>query len=734
MKEHSALAFNSVFSFAALTTAWDRVRRNKGCAGVDGETIVHFAEQAEPYLRQLEQSLAAGIYRPMPLRQFPVPKKDGGWRILGVPTVRDRIVQQALLNALHPVLEPQFEECSFAYRPGRSHKLAVEQVGYWRDQGYEWILDADIVHYFDNIQIDRLFAEVEERVNPPDLIPAQTLFSLRSAIFALLEAWVRVGIHTPEGLIFPDKGVPQGSVVSPILANVYLDDFDEILMAADLKLVRYADDFVVMARSEEQIIRAQQEVAEVLQSIGLQLHPDKTQITNFDRGFRFLGHAFAGNVIVPVQKHQPFSLSTVERDDLYRVVYADPTTQVNQMQQAMVTALKAAHQPIPPPLYVVLGYGVRQWQAIAIQSQERSWQTGMATLYLIQQGVILQKEQGRFVIRGSATAPNLSQSSSNKSTVAKTTAAKSQDTDIEIPIREVEQILVFGNIHLSTAAVSVCLEQHIPVIFLTQLGDYKGHLWSSEFCDLPTEAAQFGRRHDSLFQLQMAQQIVYGKVMNSKLTLLRLNRKRKLEGMAAKIKRLDQYLRSIQQALDLHELRGYEGSAARLYFGALGQLISNSAFSLTERTRRPPKDPVNSLLSFGYTLLFNNVMSLILAEGLNPYLGNLHRSDRKEPHLAFDLMEEFRAPVVDSLVMSLVNQKVLRPTDFTYPNAEGGVYLEEPARRVFLKHFEERISSEVSHPLAKSKVSLRRAIQLQIQHYKSCLVESVPYEPFIRAV
>ncbi|KAM3096085.1 CRISPR-associated endonuclease Cas1 [Phormidesmis sp. 146-12] len=140
------------------------------------------------------------------------------------------------------------------------------------------------------------------------------------------------------------------------------------------------------------------------------------------------------------------------------------------------------------------------------------------------------------------------------------------------------------------------------------------------------------------------------------------------------------------------------------------------------------------MLSFGYTLLFNNVMSLILAEGLNPYLGNLHRSERKEPHLAFDLMEEFRSPIVDSLVIWLVNKSVLRPTDFTYPNAEGGVYLEEAARRVFLKHFENRISEGTSHPDVQGQVSFRRAIELQVKRYKRCLTESVPYQPFLRTM
>lgn len=142
--------------------------------------------------------------------------------------------------------------------------------------------------------------------------------------------------------------------------------------------------------------------------------------------------------------------------------------------------------------------------------------------------------------------------------------------------------------------------------------------------------------------------------------------------------------------------------------------------------------PVNSLLSFGYTLLFNNVLSFILAEGLNLYIGNLHCSEKKEPRLTFDLMEEFGSPIVDTLMIKLVNQKILRPTDFTWPNQEGGIYLTDSGRRVFLKHFEDRISLKISHPDVKDKVSYRRVIQLQVQRYKKALVQGTPNESFIR--
>ena len=701
--------------------AWEKVRSNHGCAGVDGETIEIFERHADRNLATLRHQLRVGTYQPLPLRSLTILKetkpKPGEplkteWRGLAVPTVRDRIVQQALLNLLHPLLEPQFEDCSFAYRPGRSYKSAVRQIDIWREQGYDWVLDADVVKYFDNIQHSRLFAELQERVHDP-------------AVGRLVERWIGSGVTTASGLILPSKGIPQGSVVSPILANVYLDDFDEAVVDAKLKLVRYSDDFVVLAKSKSRIQAAQALVDQLLETMGLELHPDKTRITNFQQGFHFLGHTFVRSLTIEDKGKRETDrqrMKRVQGGESLILCHSDPPMQITQMQQALLEAIQESEKPIPPPLYVVMGYKVRDEKPVQVESKEWSWRNGMSTLYLVKQGTMLRKDHGRFVIEGGRSEKNSISPPHYPST-----------SPLEVPIKEVGRILVLGNVQISTSAIAVCLEHQIPVIFMSQTGDYKGHLWSSEFCDLPTEAAQFGRRHSPAFQLEMARQLVWGKGMNSKLTLQRLNRKRKVDGIAAKQKRIDQYLAAVQNATDLNPLRGYEGAIAKLYFSALGQLIANPAFSLTERTRRPPKDPVNSLLSFGYTLLFNNVLSLILAEGLNPYLGNLHRSDRKEPHLAFDLVEEFRAPIVDSLVIALINKKILRPTDFTYPNAEGGVYLEAGSRRVFLKYFEERMSETITHPRTQQQLSYRRAIQLQVQTYKRCLQSSDRYQPFIRS-
>lgn len=336
----------------------------------------------------------------------------------------------------------------------------------------------------------------------------------------------------------------------------------------------------------------------------------------------------------------------------------------------------------------------------------------MALLYLTQQGTQLRKDYGRFVVQ----LPDAEA--------------------IEVPIKEVEHVCLFGNIQLSTSAISTCLYHHIPVVFLSQTGSYKGHLWSAEDTQQQTQALQYERFSQPQFQWAMAQAIVRGKLWNSRQLLLKLNRRHPLETVAAAAQGINRDRRATTnltlEADSLNSLRGYEGAAAARYFLALGQLLKHPDFTLTQRTRRPPTDPVNSLLSFGYTLLFNNVLSLLRVEGVNPYLGNLHRSDRPEAQLAFDLMEEFRSPIVDTLVVQLINQGVFTLEDFTPPNAEGGVYLADPARKRFLQGFEGRIMTNIRHPDSPKPVPYRQVIVLQIRRYKRCLQTGDCYEPFRR--
>jgi len=342
--------------------------------------------------------------------------------------------------------------------------------------------------------------------------------------------------------------------------------------------------------------------------------------------------------------------------------------------------------------------------------QKNIWNRDMAAIYLVEQGTSIYKDYQRFIIH------------------------VYEKQKVEVPIREVQQILVFGNIQLSTSAIQVCLQEEIAVLFLSQSGQYHGHLWSAESRHLENELVQVEKRSDAAFQLNVSKAIVYGKLMNSKQLLLRFNRKRKLGEVERAILGITQDIEALELIDNLDTLRGYEGIAAARYFPAFGKLITNDKFEFSLRNRQPPTDPVNSLLSFGYTLLFNNVLSFIIAEGLSPYLGNFHYGERQKHYLAFDLMEEMRSVVVDSLVLKIINNSVFKPQDFDIVPSTGGVYLNQSARRIFLKQFEMRMNEEVSHPDLQSPVTYRHAIQLQVRRYKRSLFSGIAYEAFLRAM
>ena len=333
----------------------------------------------------------------------------------------------------------------------------------------------------------------------------------------------------------------------------------------------------------------------------------------------------------------------------------------------------------------------------------------MATLYLLEQGTSLFKENLRFIIH----VP--------------------KKDKLEVPIREVEIILLFGNINLSTPVIATCLESQINVLFLSPSGRYKGHLSNIEASNLNIELLQYQYHSNLEFKLNISKAIILGKLINSKQLLLRLYRQRKNPIVQNAISGITSDLETLDSVNNIDSLRGYEGISSARYFPAWGQLITNSDFEFSQRHRQPPTDPINALLSFGYTLLFNNVLSFIIAEGLSPYFGNFHYGEKKKTYLAFDLMEEFRSPIVDSLVISLINKSIFKVEDFERRGSDRGVYLIDQSRRIFLDQFEARMNELIFHPVIQSHISYREVIQLQVRLYKRCLVSSTVYKPFIRA-
>lgn len=273
---------DKVYNPDTLAIAWKSVCRNGGAAGVDKVSIEAFKEKQEQYLKELGADIKAQSYTPNPVRRVEIPKGNGQTRPLGIPVVKDRIVQKAVQLVIEPIFENQFLDMSFGFRPGRGAKDALKVVDNNIKCGYTYVVDADIKGYFDNIPHDKLMARVEESIAD-------------SRVLKLLRSWLDQDIMTEAERWKPTMGTPQGAVISPLLANIYLHPLDCLMTENGYKMVRYADDFVIMCDSADKAKQALDIIKEWVETNGLTLHPDKIHVGNCmveGEGFDFLGYHF----------------------------------------------------------------------------------------------------------------------------------------------------------------------------------------------------------------------------------------------------------------------------------------------------------------------------------------------------------------------------------------------------------------------------------------------------------
>jgi len=273
---------DKVYRKQTLRAAWQKVEGKEGAAGVDRQSVEQFEARAEQYLEELEQALRRGEYRPEPIRRVEIPKGGGKKRPLGIPVVKDRVVQTALKLVIEPIFEREFEESSYGFRPGRGCKDALREVEGLLKEGYTHVVDADLESYFDSIPHEPLLGEVGERISDGAVLELLRGF-LGQDIIEGMKRWRPVG------------GTPQGAVISPLLANIYLHPLDRHMREKGHRMVRYADDFVVLCRTAEQARTALQEVRGWVEQNGLRLNADKTHVGDCrqaGQGFEFLGYRF----------------------------------------------------------------------------------------------------------------------------------------------------------------------------------------------------------------------------------------------------------------------------------------------------------------------------------------------------------------------------------------------------------------------------------------------------------
>lgn len=333
---------DKVYKSRNLRAAFAKVKANQGAAGVDQQTIEMFEADMETNLSKVSQQLADGSYRPQAVRRKWIAKPGGREkRPLGIPTVRDRVVQTALRNVLEPIFERDFAEHSYGFRPRRGCQDALRRVDHLLKAGYTWVVDADLQSYFDTIPQDQLLEQVAKQVAD-------------SRVLELTEAMLRQGVM--EGLAHwtPEAGTPQGAVISPLLSNIYLDPLDHEMAGKGYEMVRYADDFVILCRSEAEATAALAEVQGWTAKAGLRLHPEKTGIVDATQrgGFDFLGYHFERGYRWPRRKSVAKLKAAIRNKtrrthgDSLRIII----TMVNQSLTGWFEYFKHSHKTAFPPL------------------------------------------------------------------------------------------------------------------------------------------------------------------------------------------------------------------------------------------------------------------------------------------------------------------------------------------------------------------------------------------------
>ena len=330
----------------------------------------------------------------------------------------------------------------------------------------------------------------------------------------------------------------------------------------------------------------------------------------------------------------------------------------------------------------------------------------MPTLYVIEPGARIEKEYKRILV------------------------TKHDEVLMRVPLQRITQVVLVGRVGATTPALHSLLRAGVPLLMVSRSGKLLGRLLPPTAANLPRRQAQFRRNEEDDFTLKLARSVVAGKIRNQRVLAQRIHRNRSEIDAEKEVAQMKAAMQAAAEAETLEILLGIEGQAARAYFRVYRSAF-DAKWAFKKRTRRPPKDAVNALLSFGYTFLGYAVISALEVVGLDPYLGFFHAEKYGRPALALDLVEEFRAPMVDSLVMSLINRKTLKEEDFEKHPGKEGVYLAQAGLRIFFQKFSQRLESEITPRDIGRPISYRKIFEVQARKLVHFIEgEEDEYKPF----
>lgn len=617
-----------------ITESFQHVKNNSHSE--HKEKYQEFEKSLSSNLNSIVTSVKTGEYVPGDLIGMMIDKTGGNKRALAVPDVKDRILQRAIVNIISPSIERLLEDTSYAYRKGLSRKTAARAIKEAKAKGMIYVLKCDIEAFFDNVDWQILFKKLD-------------ILYWNDPVLPLLKIWVRQPVLLNNIRIIRKQGLPQGAVISPLLANLYLDQFDEEIEDR-FKLIRYADDVLILCKTKEDAEEAKHEVEESLKELKLEVNKNKEGIFTFDEGFQYLGYLFIKSQIQEIKsgKH-------VHADDK-SVVEADIPIHKNKwIASADIDNIKSvASLKLKRPVTS---------ETISSQNEPRV----QVPIYVNGYSNLVRTEGETLLIANEENEePGLKR----------------------IPFDQISLVLFLGMPRVSLPAVIKLKENNIPVYFahgngklyLSILNEPKNYsFWMK----------QLKLSENETVRLNFAKNIVQAKIHNCKSTLSRNT------GDANLIAQLDNYKDLVAKADSIDTLRGMEGKASAIYFNAYTAMFSPE-WKFEGRQKHPAVDPVNAMLSLGYTLLYNHIATALQAYGINPEIGFYHMLKPNHFALASDLIEEVRF-IIDRLVLYLINRKIITLSDFSSSSEnKKACWMNFESRKKYIAQFEMRLNTKFS--------------------------------------
>lgn len=720
------LTLEQIFSSEALYDASQQISRKS--IGLDEQSFKEFSKNLRQNLNELQKELFTSTFIPEPLKRIDIPKDGGELRPLGLGSIKDKIVQNALHHALSKYFEKLFSNKSYAYRSGKSVKTAINRSVDFMRNGKTWVLKSDIKSFFESISQQKLNEILAKHIKDKRLL-------------SLLSLFIQNGIFAKRKYQNHEIGVHQGDIISPLLSNIYLDLFDKILDKNNIDFIRYADDFCIFCASKQEALNAKALIISTLKSLDLKLNEEKTRILNSkEESFVFLG-ASIKNLSKEIA---PKSLEKISQKLNQIAKIKEPLAFKNELE-AYFKVLLRYHFSI-----------ASNWQESFIKDEclntiakfltnstlknQKAKRTFLANIDFSR--LFSEPPTGQILSKASQT-PNNPQKELNKkrniyakkfaddSTLhiarsgvflglsANSFVLKEQGKIIKkIPFEKVSRIIFEGKkTSLSTALIAKAANSGINIDFIGT--DYVPYATLISYkATISQNLAKQARLIGTPKALAIAKEFINAKITNQTNYLKYLSKYH--SNLETPIKEISQILTTkIHGAKSQAELMGYEGAASAIYWQGLKSSLKVD-FSL--RITKGAKDLVNSCLNYAYAILYGVVQKYLFSAGLCLHLPFLHAPQGLKPTLSFDVIEEFRSFIVDRTIISMLNKN--EPLKV---NKDG--FLDDKSKALISQNIKEKLGSYTKW--RKQNIMVEDIIKTQCYALSRCVFEDARYHGFI---